>query len=458
MMTLATLAQRYADKRDAIIADYLTFLRFASVSSEAAYRKPLHDCLHWLQQALNALPFAQEIWESDGPPILFASYDGAGPDQPTLLIYNHYDVQPVDPLDEWESPPFEPTIRDGQVYARGAQDNKGQCFYVLEALRGLYERDGCFPINIKLCIEGDEEIGSVALSALVSKKSRELAADYLLIVDVGIHDLQSPSVSLGVRGIVTLEVLCRGSSTDMHSGMAGGIVYNPIHALVEMLAKLRDAQGKIAVPHFYDDVAPLSPAEKKMLAMDFDAVQFRETFAAEPTGGEQGLTPYERGWLRPTLEINGICGGYSGPGFKTVIPATASAKLSCRLVPNQDPLRIGKLVTEFLTAQAPPGIAVSATVLPGVGTAVRANPHSPLVRALSTAYTEVFHKPCQRILTGGSIGIAAKLAAASGAEILLVGLGLPSDKIHAPNEHFGLDRIEMGYLIIARAIELLKRA
>lgn len=453
---VASLAQRFADKRESLIGQYLDFLRFASVSSEPRYRDSLHACLEWLQQQLSALPFKQQVWEIEGHhPILFASYDGAGPDQPTLLIYNHYDVQPVDPLDEWESPPFEPTIRNGQVYARGAVDDKGQCFYVLEALRALYERDGSFPINIKWCIEGEEEVGSVALSQIMPKKTKELAADYLLIVDVGIRDMESPSVSLGVRGIVTMEVTCRGSSTDMHSGMVGGIVYNPIHALVEVLAKLRDAKGRVAVPGFYDGVKALTAEEKQLLELEFDAEEFRTTFAAEATGGEHGVPPMERACLRPTIEVNGIWGGYTGPGFKTVIPATASAKLSCRLVPGQDPEHMGQLVSKFLIAQAPPGTVITPKVLPGSGAAVRADPSSPLVTALSTAFEEVFGKPCARSLTGGSIPIGAELVAASGAQILLVGVGLSSDKIHAPNEHFGLDRLEMGYLIIARGIEHL---
>lgn len=455
--TLAHLAQRYNEKRTQIVEDYLTFLRFASVSSEAIYREPLHACFEWLQRYLASLPFKLQVWKTDGHPILFASYDGAGPDQPTLLIYNHYDVQPVDPLDEWESPPFEPTIRNGQVYARGAADNKGQCFYVIQALRALYERDGRLPINIKLCIEGEEEIGSTALAKIIPQKKQELAADYFLVVDVGISDMQSPSVSLGVRGIVTFEVTCRGSSTDMHSGMVGGIVYNPIHALIELLAKLRDSKGKITIPHFYDQVKAITAADRERLALDFDAMQFRETFQAEATGGEQSFSPLERACLRPTVEINGIWGGYTGPGFKTVIPATASAKLSCRLVPDQDPEIIGKLVSDFLVANAPPGITVTPRILPGSGAAVRADSNSPLVKALASAYTEVFGLPCRCSLTGGSIPIGAQLAAAAGAQVLLVGLGLPSDKVHAPNEHFGLDRLEKGHLIIARAIETLAR-
>lgn len=453
--TLKDLSQRYEEKRAEIVSDYLTFLRFASISSEAEFRKPLLDCLAWLKKYLESMPLKVEAWQTEGHPILFASYDGAGPDKPTLLIYNHYDVQPVDPLSEWTSPPFEPTIRKGEVYARGAEDNKGQCFYVIQALKALFDRDSELPLNIKLCIEGEEEIGSAGLANILPKKAKSLAADYLLIVDVGIQNMESPSVSLGVRGIVTMEVSCQGSSTDMHSGMNGGIVYNPIHALVEILSKLRDPKGKVTVPHFYDHIEPISPKELQALDMSLNLEQFKETFDAETSGGEKGLSPLERAWLRPTLEINGITGGYSGPGFKTVIPAVASAKISCRLVPNQDPMTIGQQICSHISSLAPQGIKVTTRILPGIGAAVRVSPTSALVDALASAFTEVFKRPCARILAGGSIPIAAKLQQASGAQIILIGLGLPGDCVHAPNEHFGLDRLEKGHLIIARAIELL---
>lgn len=455
--SLDALKTRYSTHSDSILSDFFTFLRFASISSEPDYVQPLRDCLAWLKDYLSSLPFHIETWETTGHPVLFASYEGAGPDAPTLLIYNHYDVQPVDPLEGWNSPPFDPTIRQGQVFARGANDNKGQCFYVIQALKALFERDGKLPLNIKLCIEGEEEVGSAGLSQILEKKKQQLAADYLVVVDVGIPSLQGPAVSLGVRGIVTLEVTCVGSSVDMHSGVNGGIVYNPIHALVEVLAQLRDATGKIRVPHFYDEVEELSEKERASLSMQFDLKQYEKDFAASPTGGERELEPLARAWLRPTVEINGIFGGYTGAGFKTVIPSSATAKISCRLVPHQDPLVIGERVCTFLRALAPPGIEISTRILPGMGTAVRANPLSPLVKAFADAYEEVFALPCTRILDGGSIPVTAKLQQATQAEVLLVGLGLPGDCIHAPNEHFGLDRLEKGYLIMARAIENLAK-
>lgn len=456
--TLQELKQYYDDHREAIIGDYLTFLRFASVSSEPKYLEPLRACWSWLKEYLEDMQLKVEVWETPGHPVLFASYDKAGPDKPTLLVYNHYDVQPVDPLEEWHSSPFEPTIRDGQVYARGAQDNKGQCYYVIQALKALLKRDGKLPLNVKLCIEGEEEVGSSGLAALLKAKQSMLKADYLLIVDVGIPNMQTPTVSLGVRGIVTMEVTCHGSHTDLHSGLHGGLAYNPIHALVEMLSQLRDAKGAVQVPGFYDGIKPISKEELKALDMRFNATEYRQTFGIDATGGEKSLPPLERNWLRPSLEINGIWGGYTGAGFKTVIPASASAKISCRIVPDQDPQQIGKRVCDFLEKMAPPGIRFTSRVYPGVGAAVRVNPLSPVVNMLVQAFQEVFGLPCARILDGASIPITAELQRASGAQTLLVGLGLPTDQIHAPNEHFGLDRIEKGFLIISRALELLATA
>ena len=454
--SLKILADSFENNREAILNDYYTFLKFQSISSEPAYKKQILACAAWLQDYLKKMGFTLEQWETSGHPVLYAHNMNAGPDKPTLLIYNHYDVQPVDPLELWQSPPFEPTVRGGEVYARGAQDNKGQCFYVLQALKGLIKRDGKLPINIKLCIEGEEEVGSTGLSQILTQKAQELKADYLAIVDLGINTPTTPAISLGVRGIATLEVEIEDSNTDLHSGSHGGVVYNPIHALVELLAKVRDpATGKVLIPGFYDNVKGLSEKEKGQISLDFDHATYQKEFGTQALGGEKEFSPQERAWVRPTLEINGIAGGYAGQGFKTVIPSKASAKLSCRLVPDQDPHEIGNLVINFLEKNAPKGLKVRAKLLSGGGVAVRTSPSSKIVQAFSKAYSEVFQAPCEYIFSGGSIPVVAELAKASQAEVVLLGLGLPGDKIHAPNEHFGLDRIEKGYLIMCRALELL---
>lgn len=451
------LRSLYKQHEKEFLKDYFKFLSFQSVSSEPSYASQTTACAEWLVNYIREMGFDVQLWPTPGHPTIFASHLKAGPSQPTLLIYNHYDVQPVDPISEWHSPPFEPTVKHGQVFARGTQDNKGQCFYTLQALKMLLKSDQSLPINVKLCIEGEEECGSTGLSKILSKKQKELKADYLAIVDLGIPGPNEPAVTLGVRGLVTMDVEVQGSLTDLHSGSNGGLVYNPLHALVEILASLRDSSGKITVPGFYDDVLPLSSEDKKLISLAFDEKHYEKTFGAKAIGGERGFHPKERVGTRPTIEINGISGGYGGVGFKTVIPAKALAKVSCRLVPNQDPQKIGKLVAQFLEKRAPEGIQVRVHVHPGCGKAVRANPSSKVVKAFAQAYQEVFQAPCAFMFEGGSIPIITELAEASQSEVVLVGLGLADDQIHAPNEHFGLDRLEKGFAIITRAIELLKR-
>lgn len=445
----------FSENEEDAIRDYFKFLSFQSISADPAYKSQVNACANWLVDYLSEMKFNVQLWPTTGHPTIFASNLNAGSNKPTLLIYNHYDVQPVDPIELWASPPFEPTIRNGEVYARGAQDNKGQCFYTIQALKMMLKRDKQFPINIKLIIEGEEESGSTGLPKILPEKRKELKSDYLAIVDVGIHDKHTPSVTLGMRGIVTMDVEVQGSNTDLHSGSHGGMAYNPLHALVELLSSVRDSKGKITIPGFYDDVAPVNKSELSKLSLGFNEQHYIETFGAKPTGGDRAFTPQERVWLRPSFEINGLCGGYSGVGFKTVIPALAHAKVSCRLVPNQDPHKIGHLVANYLKAHAPEGISVKVDVHEGGGKAVRAHASSPVVQAFARSFTEVFGSPCQFIFEGGSIPIVTELAETSGSEMVLVGLGLPDDQIHAPNEHFGLDRFAQGVVIMARAIELL---
>lgn len=453
--SLEQIKELYQKSEQSILETFIEFLKFPSISSEAEFAPHVNACADWLKEKMDGLGFQTEQWETIGHPVLYGENLSAGEGKPTLLIYNHYDVQPVDPLELWESPPFEPTVRDGQVFARGAQDNKGQCFYVMQALRLLMEKDGKFPINIKWLIEGEEETGSEGLDAILSERKEQLKADYLAIVDLGIPAAHIPAITLGTRGITTMDVTLKGSSVDLHSGSHGGIVFNPIHALVDVLAKCRDDKGQITIPGFYDDVRTVEGKERDLLFLDFDHESYLEAFGAHPTGGETSLSPMERAWTRPTFEINGINGGYTGDGFKTVIPALASAKISCRLVPDQDPEKIGTLVAEHLKSLAPEGVEIEVNVHAGSGGACRSDLNSLGVKAFSKAYEEVYSKPIQYTYEGGSIPIINALAETSGSEVLLLGLGLPDDYMHAPNEHFGIDRLQKGALIIARGIENL---
>ena len=455
--TVEQLKEAYGKIKEEALKEYFTFLKFESVSTDPKYKDQVLACADWLTKYIQDIGFKTERWQTSGHPVIFASNLDAGPDKPTLLIYNHYDVQPVDPLNEWTTPPFEPTLRNGEVYARGAQDNKGQCFYVLQALKVLMKNEKKFPINIKLCMEGEEESGSQGLSMVLKdpKKQEKLKADYLAIVDMYIPEATTPAVTLGVRGLVTMEVRVQGSKTDLHSGSHGGIVVNPLHALVEMLSKVRDANGKITIPGFYDDVEEMDPKDKARVDFQFDQPKYEEMFEAKPLGGEKEITPWERAWNRPTLEINGIAGGYGGAGFKTVIPAKALAKVSCRLVPKQDPEKMGKLVADYFKKNAPAGVKVEVEIYPGKGKAIRANPNSAVVKAFEKAYEELFKKSCKIIFDGGSIPIITQLAEASDSEVILMGMGLPDDQIHAPNEHFGVDRLEKGFIVMYRAIQIL---
>ena len=451
------LSDYFTKNSTKFLKEFFEFLSIPSVSSESSYKKDVLRGAEWVTKFLQSMNFETDQWETSGHPVIFGQDLSAGAGQPTLLIYNHYDVQPVDPIELWETPPFEATVVGDQIYARGAQDNKGQCFYVLQALKYCKEVAGALPINIKVIIEGEEECGSHGLSGILQKKAKELKADYLAIVDLGIQDMQSPAVTLGIRGLVTFDVKFTGSNTDMHSGSHGGVVYNPLHALVEVLGNLRDSKGKITVPGFYEGIIPISKQERDQLALEFYEQGYKNEFAATATGGEKEYKALERNWLRPTLEINGLWGGYNGTGFKTVIPAQAFAKISCRLVPGQKPCKIAEIVAKHIASLAPLGVHVEVITHEGGGPPVRGAPDSSIVQAVAKAYEATFGKKCEFILSGASIPIVSELAEASGGDVVLLGLGLPGDKIHAPNEHFGVDRLAMGFEIIVRTLQNLKR-
>lgn len=452
---LQRLENYYREHTESILKDYFTFLKFKSISTEPEFHGEMSKCVNWLEEFLTNTGFETEIWHTTGYPVLFAQDLTAGADKPTLLIYNHYDVQPVDPVELWDTPPFEPTIKEKKVYARGAQDNKGQCMYALEAVKALKHCFGRLPVNIKWVIEGEEEAGSKGLGLILEKKRKELQADYLVVCDVGIPAEEIPAVTLGVRGIITMDINLTGSKCDLHSGTHGGRAYNPLNALVEILAKLRDEEGKILVPGFYDDVVELSPEERKLISFDFNAVDYENTFGIIATGGEKNYPPLERSTIRPTIDINGICGGYTGSGFKTVIPAHANVKLSSRLVPNQNPFKIAKAIENYLMQHVPKGITMKIDIHKGGGEAIRADSRSAIAQAFTKAYSEVFNAPCGFSFEGGSIPVISHLKQVSGAEVVLVGVGLDSDQIHAPNEHFGLERFRKGFLVMARAIQNL---
>ncbi len=455
MTELETFKKLFKASEKSFEEQFFEFLRFPSISADKAFRPELKACAEWVERYLADSGFKVTVWNKDDAPVLFAENSAAGPTAPTILIYNHYDVQPVDPIDLWETKPFTPTRKGNSIVARGAQDNKGQCFYVISCLRALFKEHGKFPLNIKLIIEGEEESGSKSLPHIIQEHKDALKADYLLVVDVGMLNSTTPAITLGTRGMACFTVEVTSSFSDLHSGVHGGMVYNPLHALVEILASLRDVNGHIAIPGFYDAVVAPTAEELSYISLDFNNQEFQQEFGCLPTGGEKGFSPLERSWLRPTLEINGIAGGYGGPGSKTVIPAKAIAKLSCRLVPDQDPHIITERIKRFIESKQAPGFSVSCQIHEGMGKPVRTSPNSLLVEALTEACEKVYHKKASYIYEGASIPIISELAKASQAEVAFFGLGLASDKIHAPNENFGWDRIQNGFIIIGDALTTL---
>ncbi len=455
MDSLVQLKKWMEQHRASVREDYFHFLRFKSISADPVYASEMDRCAEWLQSYIaKKTGMKAEVIETRGYPLVYAEDLQAGPEAPTLLAYGHYDVQPVDPLELWESDPFEPVERNGKIYARGAVDDKGQIFYAITAVRAWKELGRELPINLKFCIEGEEESSSVGLSQALPKLKERLKADWLLVIDFDQFDKETPALTLGARGIVAMEVTLAGSDSDLHSGIHGGMAYNPNKALVQLLSKLWDETGRVAVKGFYDDVVETTEEERNRFAFRYDEKSYRKEFGIGAIGGEKGRTLADNNAFRPTLELNGIGGGYTGVGFKTVIPAHATAKISCRIVPNQDPDRLSRQIADFLKKNAVPEIKVKVAFLGGEP-AFRGNPDSRLAKAISLASAETMGKACKNILCAASIPIVAKMIRELGIEVVGMGYGLPTDQIHAPNEHFEFHRFENGFLTVARALELL---
>jgi acetylornithine deacetylase/succinyl-diaminopimelate desuccinylase-like protein len=448
---LKWIEEYFENNKESILKDYFTFLKFKSISADPQHKDHMLAAADWLKRYLEEIGFECQLWQTDTYPTVYGSYHKDDKAK-TVLFYNHYDVQPVDPLNEWHNPPFEPIIKDGNVFARGAQDNKGQCFYVLTALKALKEKLGHLPFNIKVCIEGDEEVGSVGLINITPLKAKELNADYLVVVDVAIKGLSEPAISLGTRGLLTMDLKLTTNHTDLHSGSHGGIVLNPISELAYLIAKLHDEEsGRVMVPGFYDDIQELKKEELELIDFSFNKNEYEKNFSNLPIGGEKSYTPHERAWIRPTLELNGIVGGYHEEGFKTVLPKSASAKISCRLVKGQDPQKIAVLIGEFLQTQVKKGVKLHFEVLSKCS-ATLTSPKNEFIEVLSNSYNKVFGKPCSFIMNGGSIGVVGPLSKASNAEVIFMGVGLSTDNIHAPNEHFSIDRLKKGFYIITQTL------
>jgi acetylornithine deacetylase/succinyl-diaminopimelate desuccinylase-like protein len=445
--------QRFVD-------ELMEALRIPSISADPAHAADVRrNAEHFRDAALAAGFTTATLIETAGHPAVYAERI-VDPSLPTALIYGHHDVQPVDPLDEWDSPPFEPQVRDGNIYGRGAVDDKGQVWMQLKGVEAQLQTREELPVNLKLIVEGEEESGSVNFEALLVQEQERLRADVLVVSDTGIIAPDTPSLTTGLRGLAGVEVHVSGPEADLHSGVFGGAVQNPIAALAAILASLHDpATGRVTVPGFYDEVREPTAAERELFTrVPYDEAAFRRQAGGIPeTAGEAGWTVLERRWARPTLEFNGIWGGYSGPGSKTIIPASASAKITCRLVPDQRPDDIARKVADAVRAAAPRGVRVEATTKPGGRPVVTPTDH-PAVQAASRAFASVFGKEPLITREGGSIPPVEMFSRIMGMPAVMVGTGLPDDRIHSPNEKFMLDMYFKGIRVLAHLWDELAAA
>lgn len=441
----------YQEHEKEIWEGYFTYLRFPSVSAQKTHRKDLLACCDWLEAFLKKIGFKMERWLGKGHPVLFGEmiFDESAP---TVLIYGHYDVQPAEPYELWKSHPFQPEIRNERVYARGAEDNKGQSFYTLTAIRAFLEAHPKPRLNLKVVMEGEEEMGSTTITEILPSKTEKLRADHLLLVDSGMGSFARPSLCIGARGIMTMEMKVIAMESDGHSGSLGGVVYSPIRALVEVLAKAINEKGKVTIPKFYDHITPLTEKEKSQMDFTCDLDHMRRDLGIKAFHSEEGYKPGEANHIRPAFEINGIWGGYTGDGFKTVLPKEASAKISCRLVPNQKPEQIFNLVCDFMNEHLPEGMIAEYT-FHGGGEAAWALPTSKTAIVMKKVYEKNFGS-CHFIFSGGSIPITTMLKKYSGADFVMPGTALECDNIHAPNESFGVKQFYFGFLMIAESLEL----
>ncbi len=424
--------------------DLFSFLRFPSISTDSRHSDDVRACAGWLLAKLNAMGLAAELHETSKHPIVVAR-NAHLPGRRTVLIYGHYDVQPVDPLDLWTSDPFQPEIRDEKIWARGATDNKGQMLaHVLGVEKTLRENAG-LPVNLIFLFEGEEEIGSPNLAAFLQQHREELRCDVIAISDTGMVAPGVPTLGYGLRGMACCEVILRGPKGYLHSGLFGGAVANPAAAIARLVASMHTPDGGISIDGFYDQVRPLEKWEQEMWAKvpSVTDADFLEVTGSPGLFGEPGYSSAERVWARPTAEVNGIGGGYQGEGSKTVIPAEAFAKLSCRLVPDQDPQDIMRKVKLHLEANCPPGVEIE--VIPGHdGKPYLADPNSAFGLAAQSALRATFGAEPVLIREGGSIPIVQTFREILGADTLLLGLALPDAKIHAPNENFPVANFEAG--------------
>ncbi|MBV6521685.1 MAG: Succinyl-diaminopimelate desuccinylase [Gemmatimonadaceae bacterium] len=439
----------FVQHADRMQRELFEFLRIPSVSARTEHAADVRRAAEFLQRSLETIGCDVEIVETPGHPVVLAEWRRAGPHAPTYLVYGHYDVQPAEPLDLWETPPFEPAVRGGRLYARGSVDDKGQLYLHIKAIEAILAVRGGLPVNIVLVAEGEEEVGSENLADFVRSNADRLACDGVVVSDSSMFAPGIPSILSSLRGLAYFQIDVEGPTVDLHSGSYGGAVVNPATALARILASLHDDARRVAIPGFYDSVRPWPETVlREMRALPFDDGTFLGETGAPALGGEDGFTTLERIWTRPTCEVNGLLSGYTGEGAKTVLPSRAMAKVSCRLVPAQYPEEIGRLMRAHVESVAPPEVRVTVTELHG-GKPWRAELGGPLFDAGCKALEAAFGRAPVIVGEGGSIPVVEVFESILNAPVLLMGFGLPGENAHAPNEWISVENYERGMRAVA---------
>ncbi|MGI2327820.1 dipeptidase [Planococcus sp. YIM B11945] len=445
----AQVDQYFKDHREEQLEELKAFLRIPSISSLSEHKEDVRSAAEWLKTAMEKAGLENvKVDETAGHPVVYADWLHAE-GKPTVLVYGHYDVQPVDPLHLWETAPFDPHVRDNKLFARGASDDKGQTFMHVKAVEALLQLNGELPVNIKFIVEGEEEIGSPNLPVYVEDNKDLLKADLIVISDTGMQGPGRPAVCYGLRGLAGIQIDLKGPKGDLHSGLYGGAVQNPLHAISELLASFHDKDGVITVDGFYDGVIEVSDQERaEFAALEFDLENEKKAIGITEDFGEKGFSFVERTWIRPTLEINGITGGFSGEGIKTVLPSEASAKITCRLVPGQDPDDIVEKLKAHVENHKPVGVTATVSEFDKGKPFLTPFDH-PAIQAAGRSYEKVYNVPTAFTRMGGSIPIVAAFDEILGLPVVLMGFGLASENFHAPNEHFHLENFDKGLRVIS---------
>lgn len=438
------------DNEQRLLDELFTLLRIPSISTSPEHKGDIDRAAKFVADALRKAGLENiEIIPTAGHPLVYADWLHA-PGKPTILCYGHYDVQPPDPLELWETPPFEPAIRNGNIYARGSADDKGQMYMHIKAVEALRATSGTLPINFKFLIEGEEEVGGAGIAKYVAANPEKLKADVALVSDTALYAEDLPTLCIGLRGLIYMEVEAKGPSRDLHSGLYGGAAPNAVWGLIELLSKCKDEKGHIRIPGMYDDVVPPAPQEKE----SWKSLPFNEeNFLKKEVGStaltmEPGYSVLESTWARPTMEVHGIAGGFTGTGAKTVIPAKATAKVSFRMVPNQDPDKVVEAFRQFLKDNTPTGIEIELRVL-STGPAIMVNPDHPAIETAARVFSQMLGKPTVFTRSGGSIPVVGDFANHLKIPTVLMGFGLPDDGLHSPNEKYRVGNYYTGIMTIA---------